>query len=581
MSVNPIQAVPARQYKGMRYVPIFDGDWDITKDYDPLVIVSYQGNSYTSRTFVPHDTAITDETYWALTGNYNAQVEAYRQEVADLSDNVDLLKFTVTPEMYGAIGNGIVDDTQALSDALNSGFNVLLKKGSKYLISSKIVMNTSNVVIFGNEAEITTNIDTGFINIHYESHDIKFINVNFNGRVTGTTTVSLVSTMKSEEVESPTYGQSVNNLSFENCTFVGGGFQLGLYSASNVTVTNCIFGDCSHADADFGGYCILIQSAYNIKITNCIFENQIHVRHKIYVSVDPERSGQSDIENDNVIIENCIFDDTNQIYQSSNTSAIAVRYTQNLKIHNNLFKHCVGISINSENGDSWVVIENNTFIDTVYRTAPTETRNTINLIQYAEHVIHAVIRNNHELSGSNSGLFILTGSNGEGIIEGNFTKTEKAIQVQGNFICDNNGTTGISLYHLRHSTFTGRFGENYSKGAGNIVVFTVDGIQMALKCVPVSWNIFQIDYTNNAIIPAVKRYGFTTTKNGENDYTIKLPWCSDESCKVVPLNIDGNFFIKVVSMSQNNGLSVRIKFVNFDGTDYTAQSTASIQLLPI
>ena len=56
MSITPIQATPARQYKGMRYVPIFDGDWDNTKDYDPLVIVSYQGNSYTSRTFVPAGT---------------------------------------------------------------------------------------------------------------------------------------------------------------------------------------------------------------------------------------------------------------------------------------------------------------------------------------------------------------------------------------------------------------------------------------------------------------------------------------------------------------------------------------------
>lgn len=78
-----------RQYIGARYVPIFDGDWDITKDYEPLVIVSYQGNSYTSRTFVPHGTAITNETYWALTGNYNAQVEAYRQEVEDYKQAVD------------------------------------------------------------------------------------------------------------------------------------------------------------------------------------------------------------------------------------------------------------------------------------------------------------------------------------------------------------------------------------------------------------------------------------------------------------------------------------------------------------
>ena len=70
-----------REYIGARYVPVFMGDWDITADYEPLSIVQYQGNSYTSRQSVPHGVQITNTQYWAVTGNYNAQVEAYRQEV--------------------------------------------------------------------------------------------------------------------------------------------------------------------------------------------------------------------------------------------------------------------------------------------------------------------------------------------------------------------------------------------------------------------------------------------------------------------------------------------------------------------
>lgn len=76
-------------YVGMRYVPIFDGEWDRTKTYEPLTIVSYQGNSYTSRTFVPTGVDVTNETYWALTGNYNAQVEYYRQETARVAESLD------------------------------------------------------------------------------------------------------------------------------------------------------------------------------------------------------------------------------------------------------------------------------------------------------------------------------------------------------------------------------------------------------------------------------------------------------------------------------------------------------------
>lgn len=73
-----------KQYIGARYVPLFADpiDWDKTKTYEPLTIVYHQGNSYTSRQSVPAGVAITDTTYWALTGNYNAQIEQYRKETA-------------------------------------------------------------------------------------------------------------------------------------------------------------------------------------------------------------------------------------------------------------------------------------------------------------------------------------------------------------------------------------------------------------------------------------------------------------------------------------------------------------------
>lgn len=75
-------------YTGARYVPLIMGAWSETVAYEPLSIVTYQGNSYTSRTFVPAGVAPTNETYWAATGNYNAQVEQYRQEVASLNNTV-------------------------------------------------------------------------------------------------------------------------------------------------------------------------------------------------------------------------------------------------------------------------------------------------------------------------------------------------------------------------------------------------------------------------------------------------------------------------------------------------------------
>lgn len=63
-------------------------DWDRMKTYEPLTIVYHQGNSYTSRQSVPAGVDITDTTYWALTGNYNAQIEQYRKETASKLSNV-------------------------------------------------------------------------------------------------------------------------------------------------------------------------------------------------------------------------------------------------------------------------------------------------------------------------------------------------------------------------------------------------------------------------------------------------------------------------------------------------------------
>lgn len=72
------------QYIGSRYVPLFAEplQWDSTKTYEPLTIVYDGGNSYTSRQYVPAGKLLTDEAYWALTGNYNAQIEQYRAEAA-------------------------------------------------------------------------------------------------------------------------------------------------------------------------------------------------------------------------------------------------------------------------------------------------------------------------------------------------------------------------------------------------------------------------------------------------------------------------------------------------------------------
>lgn len=94
---QPLPEKPAyNTYVGARYVPIYDGGWSSRKNYEPLVVVQYHGNSYTSKTYVPAGVNPTNENYWAQSGNYNAQVEEYRQEVRELTTLVNEFNNRIT-----------------------------------------------------------------------------------------------------------------------------------------------------------------------------------------------------------------------------------------------------------------------------------------------------------------------------------------------------------------------------------------------------------------------------------------------------------------------------------------------------
>ena len=110
-----------REYVGARYVPLYIGDWDNTVTYEPLSIVTYQGNSYTSRQYVPSGIDINNTQYWICSGNYNAQVEAYRQEVVSVSNYVSTLETTV-----GDNSSGLVHDVAELQTTVGDNSSGLV-----------------------------------------------------------------------------------------------------------------------------------------------------------------------------------------------------------------------------------------------------------------------------------------------------------------------------------------------------------------------------------------------------------------------------------------------------------------------
>ena len=78
-----------RQYVGARYVPKIMGEWNKALQYEALSIVTHLGNSFTSKVPVPANIDITNTNYWINTGNYNAQVEAYRKDTAQVKNDLN------------------------------------------------------------------------------------------------------------------------------------------------------------------------------------------------------------------------------------------------------------------------------------------------------------------------------------------------------------------------------------------------------------------------------------------------------------------------------------------------------------
>ena len=112
-------------YVGHRYVPKIMGDWDKTQIYEPLSIVQYQGNSFTSRQRVPSGVELTNEEYWASTGNYNAQIEQYRQDVRNLESDINTINDEVIDARrpYGKEAYDTLGDRLQVYEDSNDKYN--------------------------------------------------------------------------------------------------------------------------------------------------------------------------------------------------------------------------------------------------------------------------------------------------------------------------------------------------------------------------------------------------------------------------------------------------------------------------
>lgn len=118
-----------RQYVGARYVPKLMGEWNKALQYEALSIVTHLGNSFTSKVPVPANIDITNTDYWVNTGNYNAQVEAYRTETAQL-------KTALNNETTNR-KNADKDNILWIGDSYSVNYNHKLPNGVRDMLNAK------------------------------------------------------------------------------------------------------------------------------------------------------------------------------------------------------------------------------------------------------------------------------------------------------------------------------------------------------------------------------------------------------------------------------------------------------------
>lgn len=118
-----------RQYVGARYVPKIMGEWNKALQYEALSIVTHLGNTFTSKVPVPVNVDITNTNYWVNTGNYNAQVEAYRQETAQVKN--DLNNEIINRK------NDSKDNILWIGDSYSVNYNHKLPNGVRDMLNAK------------------------------------------------------------------------------------------------------------------------------------------------------------------------------------------------------------------------------------------------------------------------------------------------------------------------------------------------------------------------------------------------------------------------------------------------------------
>lgn len=207
--------------------------------------------------------------------------EEINNKLDEMAENGDLIRLLapylsfVTPEMFGAVGDGITDDTEAISETLNSEVeNIIFRSNKSYLVTEEITA-TKEHVIEGNNAKIVFSEDTTVSDLHLlKFYDLDYLtvnNLNFEIKCTNSTPFP--------DSELPNTGGMLvkltdcSNVTFNDCSFYvidnGTAVQCTCFWATG-TGKNYLLNNCklfNRGDASQGGCIWFYGNLENLRVS--------------------------------------------------------------------------------------------------------------------------------------------------------------------------------------------------------------------------------------------------------------------------------------------------------------------------
>lgn len=204
----------------------------------------------------------------------------------------------VTPELYGAVGDGVTDDTNAINDAFNSGYAVFFSPKT-YLIDGVVGTTITDGIIIGNNAtlKIKPNDSEYYIGV----------------KAIGKTLITDLTILGDRDSHIGTTGEFGHCLSLLDCydTVInnvtcnkawGDGLYIGCksddnpYANNNINILNCRFDNNRRNN-------ISVTHGTNVIIDGCTLSNANGKNPQSGIDIEPNNAKQKC----NILVKNCLF----------------------------------------------------------------------------------------------------------------------------------------------------------------------------------------------------------------------------------------------------------------------------------